>query len=158
MNTRSMIMFCRYYIFIGDKIYNQILSFYFRLTKEQFALINVSNLTIRFIFLFFISRLVITCYFYIALHKQIALKKNEKALSLYAIDFLSLHNQKRFYYQSNNQTQWCLKYESTNTLRSDIPRCYFPIYAYLTFSLSYTLAVPTYISFIYNIDIGHCFA
>ena len=153
-----MIIFCRYSIFIVDKIYNPILSFYFRLTKEQFALINVSNLNnTLYIFIFHFTVGYHLLFLYYSAYKD-CIEKNEKALSLYAIDFLSLHNQKRFYYQSNNQTQWCLKYESTNTLRSDIPRCYFPIYAYLTFSLSYTLTVPTYISFIYNIDIGHCFA
>ena len=42
--SKKLIIFCRYLIFIGDKIYNPFFSFYFRLTKEQFALINVSNL------------------------------------------------------------------------------------------------------------------
>ena len=61
-------------LFIRENIVTPFL-FHFRLTKEQFALINVSNSN-NTPYLFFISRWVIIYYFYIAMHIKITSEKN----------------------------------------------------------------------------------
>jgi hypothetical protein len=86
------------------RFYNFSFFFHFRLTKEQFALINVSKSKMKCMFHYSFSLRIEDIFFWNEnVHYMI--------LNIHLLhSIISFPTEKKaFYYQSNNQTQWCLK-------------------------------------------------